>query len=518
MGLMFYQQSNFKIKIGTSMKKLTYLLISSLLFSAFIHAEVSGYIINNVQLVDGSGAEPKLASVIITNDKIQHIAWGETKLPNPNNYKTIEGENRVLTPGFIDLHAHGNPLTHGQFANFIAMGVTSISLGQDGFSRYIEDFEGWRGQVADSGVGVNLIPFIGHGSLRVIAGIGQNPEPTAVQLNNMLDVLDKLLPHTFGMTTGLEYNPALFAKTDELLALAKKVGEHNRVIMSHLRNEDDDQLFKSIDELMQQSEFARVHISHLKSVYGKGAFRAQEIIKHINQYKMTADLYPYNASYTGIALLFPKWAKTQEQVNKLNRTQIQALLEHLKNRVLSRNGPEATLLGSGKFAGLTLKQVADKLNKPFESVLLEDIGPHGASAAYFIMDNELQQHLIRAPWLSFSSDGSPTMFHPRGYGSFAKVIDEYVNKLGLLSLPQAINKMTGQAANILRLDKRGLIKEGHYADLLLFDPKQVKAMASYENPHQLSQGFEFVWVNGQLIKQGSDIKGLAGKVLSPKAN
>ncbi len=497
------------------MKMVTVVFFISLLFSLNGWANVNGYIINNVQIIDGTGAEPKLGSVIIEKERIKTIAWSKSALPEQAGYVSINGTNKVLTPGFIDLHAHGDPLTHGQFSNFIAMGVTSISLGQDGFSNYINDYLSWQTKVSSDGIGVNIIPFVGHGSLRSLAGIGQNPEPTEQQLAWMLSKLDSLLPYVFGLTTGLEYTPALFAKPSELNRLAQKVGEHERMIMSHMRNEDDDQLFDSIDELAMQGKYAKVHISHLKSVYGKGATRAKEIIDYISQYDMTADMYPYTASYTGIALLFPKWAKTQELVDALSAEQRESLLVYLKKRVEGRNGPEATLLGSGSYSGLTLKQVSAMLNKPFERVLLEDIGPQGASAAYFIMDEELQQQLLSASWLGISSDGSPTMFHPRGHGSFAKIISEYVNQLRLLSLPQAIHKMTGLPASILALKKRGIIAEGNYADLLLFDPNAVEATASYDNPHQLALGFNHVWVNGKRVKHNHVIKGKAGKVLAP---
>lgn len=478
-------------------------------------ADNSGYIINDVQLIDGTGEQAKLASVIVKGKKIEHIAWGKKHLPSQNNLLSINGKGRVLAPGFIDLHSHGNPLTHGQFDNFIAMGVTSISLGQDGFSGFISDFEQWRQKLKLKGTGVNIIPFIGHGSLRVMAGTGQKSIPSERELVWMANKLNQLLPHTFGMSTGLEYNPALFAKSEELITLAKVVGGNKRIIMSHLRNEDDDKLFDAIDELAEQGKYAKVHISHLKSVYGKGAQRAKEIIDYIGQYEMTADMYPYTASYTGIALLFPKWAKTQQQINQITPSQRQALLEHLNRRVLGRNGPEATLLGSGEYAGLTLKQVADKLHKPFAQVLLDDIGPQGASAAYFIMDEQLQRGLLAAPWLAISSDGSPTMFHPRGYGSFAKAIAEYVNRLDILSLPNAIHKMSGLPAAIIGLENRGVVKVGAYADLVLFDPKNVQANATFSQPHQLAKGIDLVWVNGEIVKDGEQISGKPGELLSP---
>ena len=173
------------------------------------------------------------------------------------------------------------------------------------------------------------------------------------------------------------------------------------------------------------------------------------------------------------------------------------LQEFLRNKITQRNGPEATLIGSGKFAGKNLKEISEELKKSFENVLIEDIGPYGASGAYFIMDETLQKTLVQSNLVNICSDGSPTMRHPRGYGSFAKVIETYVNQDELFSLEQAIHKMTGLAAKTMGLQSRGLIQEGFKADLLLFDPLKVKATATFENPHQLAEGFDEVWVNGK---------------------
>ena len=177
-----------------------------------------------------------------------------------------------------------------------------------------------------------------------------------------------------------------------------------------------------------------------------------------------------------------------------------------------RNGPEATLFGTAPWAGMTLAEVAEQLDKPFEDVLIEDIGPRGASAAYFVMNENVMQRFLQDPYIMVSSDGSPTMRHPRGYGSFAKIIHNYVVEEELMTLEEAFHKMSGQSAQLLGLSDpekvdtpRGMIKEGFAADLVIFDPQNVRDVADFENPHQLAEGFDWVLVNGVSVIENGEI-------------
>jgi len=406
--------------------------------------------------------------------------------------------------------------------NFLAMGVTTITLGQDGSSPDVQPLSDWLAEVAAKGIGTNLAMFVGHGTLRDQSGIGlaQDPEPEDMQ--RMLTMLDEALGYTFGLSTGLEYNPGLNAKTAELRALASVVGESDRVIMSHMRNEDDDQLEASIAELLEQGEDARVHIAHLKSVYGAGADRAQEILAILDGARaegieITADMYPYSASYTGIGIVFPVWAKTAEQFELAKRERREELRDYLRERVNRRNGPEATLLGTDPWTGKTLADLAHEMEMPFEDVLIDVIGPQGASGAYFVMNDELQARLVQDPLVGVCSDGSPTGFHPRGHGTFAKIIETYVMDRGVLSLPEAVKKMTSFAAGILGISDRGVVREGMLADLIIFDPATVRATATYPDPLQLADGFDIVIVNGKVARENGRLAGeLFGRVLEPR--
>lgn len=488
------------------------------------YPEIDLLIING-KVLDGLGNEASFADLVIVEDKIVFIgksAFTQSALAQRVKI-VIDAKQRIVSPGFIDLHAHGSPLKTPEFENFLAMGVTTISLGQDGDSPMVIDLNNWLTQIEDNGISVNLAMFVGHGTLRTLTGINRAVQPEAEDLQRMLNLLDKTLKYTFGMSTGLEYNPGLHAQADEMNALAKVVGRNKRLIMSHLRSEDDDQLEASIQELLEQGQYSKVHVSHLKSVYGKGADRAEEILKFLNNARnaginVTADIYPYNASYAGVSLLFPVWAKTTEQFDIAKIERKTELETFLRNKIIKRNGPEATLLGTPPYTGKTLAEISQELEIPFEQVLMK-IGPKGAAGAYFIMDDELQSRLIADPFLAISSDGRLEGYHPRGHGAFAKIIQEYVNERHVLSLPSAIKKMTSQSANILGISDRGVLQVGKKADVIIFDPINVKAKATYPQPHQLAEGFDVVIVNGEIARRdGKMTNKLWGKVLKPDTN
>lgn len=482
-------------------------------------------LIENGMVLDGLGNEAIAADVAIVGDRIVFV--GEANFSDDDFAnrvaKRIDATGKTVTPGFIDMHSHGDPLETPAMENFLAMGVTTISLGQDGSSPEVVPLSDWLAEVSAKGIGTNLVMFVGHGTLRNQAGIGrsESPEPDAMQ--QMLDSLDQSLAYTFGLSTGLEYNPGLNASTKELRALAKVVGQNERMIMSHMRNEDDDQLENSIAELLEQGEDARVHISHLKSVFGKGSARADEILAILaearaNGIEITADTYPYSASYTGIGIIFPVWAKTREQFDVAKTERREELAEYLRNRVNRRNGPEATLLATDPYTGKTLADLAHEMELPFEDILIDVIGPDGASGTYFVMNDDLQVRFFADPHVGVCSDGSPTGFHPRGHGTFAKIIEKYVMQDRVLTLSETIAKLTSFPAELLRIPDRGVIRENMIADLLIFDPRNVHDNATYPDPLQLADGFDVVIVNGKIAREdGRQSADLFGRVLQPNA-
>lgn len=481
-------------------------------------------LIENGSVFDGYGNAPVRANVVIVGDRIVFV--GETNFSADDLARRVvnrvDAYDRAVTPGFIDLHAHGDPLETPQLENFLAMGVTTIVLGQDGDSPDVLPLSDWMAEVESKGIGTNLAMFVGHGTLRDQAGIANSADPDAEQTARMLTILDDTLKYTFGMSSGLEYNPGLNASTSELRELARIVGANDRMIMSHMRNEDDEALEASIAELLEQGEDARVHISHLKSVYGKGAGRAEEILAMLaaareSGISITADVYPYTASYTGIDIVFPVWAKTQQEFETAKVERRDELAEYLRNRVNRRNGPESTLLGTDPYTGKTLADVAHEMEMSFEDVLIDVIGPQGVSGAYFVMNDDLQSRLLQDPNIGVCSDGSPTGFHPRGHGTFAKIIEEYVMEENLLGPAEAVSKLTAFPANILGISDRGAIRQNMKADVLVFDMAKVHANATYPDPLQLSEGFEVVIVNGRIARQNGRLdRNLHGRVLRPE--
>ncbi|HSJ69288.1 MAG TPA: amidohydrolase family protein [Anditalea sp.] len=473
--------------------------------------------IKNAQIIDGSGERAYPANVLIKGDEIIKIEKDLNRKFEAS--RTIDADGKVLAPGFIDTHTHGDPLQTPEFPNFLSMGVTTIFMGQDGSSPKTTDLAAWMQEVDAAEPGVNVAMFAGHGTLRMLSGIEYDKKPSEEGFQKLDQlVADAMKAGAFGITTGLEYNPGYLADRNELARVAKVVGEHDGIMMSHMRNEDDDAIEESLDEFLSLAEHSPVHVSHIKVVYAKGEQRAHEILGILDQkrqsgHTVTADLYPYEASYTSISILFPEWSKPPADYNEVVATRGDELLNYLRNRVNLRNGPEATLLGTGVYKGKTLKQVAEEKGKAFERVLMEDIGPAGTSAAYFVMDERVMKEFMKDPYVNICSDGSLTGNHPRGHGTFAKIIESYVVNEPVLKLEEAIHKMTGLAAKNVKLQNRGLIKEGYKADLVLFEPSEVKATATYENPGQLAKGFDLVIVNGKIAKEGEEFKNRAGKIL-----
>ena len=478
-------------------------------------------------IVDGTGEGSFSGDVLIQKGIIAKV--GEVNRDDLKGIQIIDAKKRVVSPGFIDMHSHGDPLQTPEFRNFLAMGITTISLGQDGGSVRTKDVSGWMNKVDSVGINPNIVHLQGHGTLRSLVKAPLEPSLEASYLSEMQQLMENAMrAGSFGMTTGLEYEPGRFADMNELAAVAKPVAENGGLIKSHMRNEDAGKVIESIQELLEQGKRsgAPVHISHLKIVYGNDPDQAEEILTMMeNEQKkgsmITADIYPYEASYTGIGIVFPTWAKAPNDFDEVVKNRRNELKEYLRNKVKQRNGPEATLFGTDPWTGMTLAEVADSLNKPFEDVLIDDIGPRGAGAAYFVMNENVMRRFLQNPHVMISTDGSPTMQHPRSYGSFAKVIRKFVMEEKLLSLEEAIHKMSGLSAKTLGLSDaskvdvpRGLIRKGFAADILIFDPQNIRDKATYENPHQLAEGLDWVVVNGvPVIEDGKFTENQPGKVI-----
>lgn len=473
-------------------------------------------LIINAVIIEGTGDLSYEGSILVQDGII--VATGKVNVDPDRVRNIIDAAGRVVSPGFIDTHSHGNALETRRFDNFLSMGATTITLGQDGSSPGGRNVDSWMNEINAGGTGTNIVHLMGHNTLRREVEAPRQPELDDSYMVSMREILRASLEAgSFGMSTGLEYDHGTFADMNELVALAKEVAEVDGIIISHMRNEDDDKIEESVTELLNQGRGsgARVQASHIKIVFGNDPQQAESVLQLMNSAReeglqVTVDVYPYTASYTGIGIVFPDWALPPNDFDDVVTNRRDDLAEYLRNRVNMRNGPEATLFGTEPWAGMTLADVAEQLNKPFEDVLIDDIGPRGAGAAYFVMNEDVMRRFLIDPYVMVSSDGSPTMRHPRGYGSFAKIIRQYVNEEGLLSLEEAVYKMSGLPANTLGLSNpehmeipRGLIREGFAADLLIFDPTQVRDTATFEEPHTYAEGFDWVFVNGvSVIEEG----------------
>ena len=499
------------------------LLAILLLVSLYSCAPNDSYdqLITGGVIVDGSGDEVYNADILIRNGKISYI--GEMNTDTIDVDQRFDANGYHLTPGFIDAHAHGDPLENPEFENFLAMGVTTILLGQDGGGPDIEGLDEHMSAVEGIQPHVNVAYLAGHNTIRRESGLGHD-DPDDTDLDALAELVSQSMETgTFGISLGLEYDYGGQAEMPELIRIAEPVAGYDGIIMSHMRSEDYDKIEDSIEELIGQGKEsgARVHASHLKIVLGNDPDQAHEILEMMDHARnegvdISADVYPYNASFTGIGLLFPDWASPPNDYEEVVEERRGELEEYLRDRVNTRNGPEATLFGTGDYSGKTLAEVAEEEGRPFEEILI-DLGPGGASAAYFVMDEDVMEIFIADPHSVISSDGSPTMRHPRGYGAFAKVLNEYTSDDKLLDLVEAVHKMSGQTASIIGLDdpekvevKRGYLREGYAADILMFNPDEVKDRADFEHPHELAEGMQMIWVNGQPAWEVDSLSGSDG--------
>lgn len=480
---------------------------------------------HEVMLVEGTGAPPRLADVLVTGDRIVRIT-SPTERMRVAGAQVIAGEGRVLAPGFIDTHTHGDPLKES-YDGFLAMGVTTITLGVDGGGPRIKgdlDLHGWMRAADRAPLDINVGTLASHGTLRRAAKIPDSvrrPDPAAMaRLEAQLDA--ELRAGAFGLSFGLEYVPGIYSEAAELAALGRVVARHGGVAMSHMRSENDGEIEASIDELIASAGPARPHISHLKVVFGKGEARARALLGFLAAKRragidLTADAYPYTAGYTGIAILFPQWALPPTDYASVLATRGQELRDYLEKRMIRRGGPEKLLLGTGRHAGKTVAQAAQEAGLAFPDFLVK-LGPDGGSGAHFTMDQALQDVLLLDPLVAISTDGGPTMRHPRSTGTYAKWIEDYVVKGKRLPIEEAVRKATSLPARILRIPDRGSIRPGGKADLILFDPAKVRARSTYLDAFARAEGFDLVMVNGRPAFENGQRIGRHGRLLRATPN
>lgn len=491
------------------------------------------YVIKGVTVFDGSGKDPVVCDVAIASDTIAFV--GKLKYKYTAD-KTIKGKKLYLSPGFIDPHTHYYSLLTNEKDSVIRMlpralmqGVTSVFVGSDGSSPMPTSVA--QKKIERLGVGPNVAFFVGHSSVRSLVLGPDDVQPTPAQLKKMENMVETSMKRgAFGISTGLFYTPANYAKIDEVIALSKVAAKYGGVYDTHQRDEGAQSIgvVASTKEVLDIGYKANipVHFSHIK-VDGPLAWpKLDSVINLIedaqkNGLKVTANQYTFPASGTSlIAAVIPAWARDggTKALRERYKDSIlrDSILKQIKELIAIRTGDASKLYlylkSNPKINAKHLQQVADEMGvSPEEAVIrvTEKSAPYVIS---FSMREEDIEKLMKKPWVMTGSDGGST--HPRGHSNFSRLIDEYVFKRHVISLSNAIYRSSHLTAQTFNIKKRGLIKEGYYADLFLFNPKEYKSNNSFENPHVLSSGIRYLWVNGKLaIDDEVLINSVPGKAL-----
>lgn len=478
-------------------------------------------LITNAQIADGSGKPLEKGSIAVKGGKI--VAVGQI---DGTADQTIDAGGKVAAPGFIDVHTHSEDICQIPAAeNFLRMGVTTIITGNCGHSR--TDVAKFFQEIEDAKVSINVATLIGHNSVRK-QGMGgifiRAPDET--QLTMMKTIVDQAMQDgAVGLSTGLIYVPGSFAKTDEIIALAKVAAAHDGIYVSHMRHETV-RIFDALDEFMRvvRESGCRGEVSHLKLSGPTAWGKANEVIAVLDKaraegLKITHDQYAYTASSTGLRQLIPDSALEGTREDYLARiadpkqkADILAQMAGIRERqgrkdygyaVIARFKADPALNGKTIPEAARIVRGADTLDDQIELIL--DIEARGGAGAIFHgMDENDLQVFMKHPLTMIASDGGPRRLgedvpHPRSYGDNARVLGRYVRELKLLTLEEAVRRMTSLPARTFHLKDRGMLKAGAFADIVIFDPAKVNDPSTFNDPHHYAEGFSDVIVNGGVV-------------------
>lgn len=508
-------------------------------------------IITNATIIDGTDSKGRVGNIAIDHGKIAEISYGENKLEGD---EIIDASGLVLSPGFIDIHTHSDEywlvdplseikLQQGVTTEVIGNCGTSISplsISQENVdcpiaSNFIqENFpektifsqQDQKALANKLGLANNIVGLVGHGSLRVAVMGYSDATPTAKQMQEMKDLLSEAMDQgAIGMSTGLIYSPGIFSSEDEVIELAKVVAKKGGFYASHIRNEAEGVL-EAIEEVLNIGRQADVpvHISHLKVTGHRNWQMTNEVIEKLNSaiaegIDLSCDVYPYFCSATSLTALIPPWAIAGGMEDLIPRLQDKTLRSKIIHDIkygipgwedmYHNAGWDKITISQFDFAdketieGRTIQQIADAKNiDPFEMMLdLVETGGDYVKIISETMHEDSVAQFIKLPYAMIGSDGafSTGKPHPRLYGTFPRVIRRFVRELGILSLEEAIHKMTKLPANRLGLNKSGIIEVGANADLVLFDPKSISDLATFDEPKQFAVGIKRVIVSGRTI-------------------
>nr|WP_288935957.1 D-aminoacylase [uncultured Allomuricauda sp.] len=496
-------------------------------------------LILNGNVYDGKGGDPIVTDIAIKDSII--VALGE--FDNAKANKIIDASGLAVSPGFIDMHTHIEPIMElNSCESHVRQGVTTSLGGPDGSSPY--PLKPYMDSLQNKGVGMNVAYLIGHNTIRRnIMGL-ENRAPTAEELQAMEAEVDSAMKDgAFGISTGLKYLPGAFSKVDEVISLSKVASNYGGIYTSHLREEGLG-LFDAVAEAIQISEQADIPVvlTHHKAIgkpmWGKSA-RTLAMVDSARAkgLDIKMDQYPYAASYTGISVLIPSWARAGGQEAFEERVADPVLRDSIKNGIVfnilnDRGGSDLDRVQFAKvewqpeLEGKTLKYWCEQndlepsVENGADMVIKAQLNG-GASCVFHAMAEEDVERIMKHPFTMIGSDGrlvEPGMGHPhpRWYGTFPRVLGRYVREKNTLELSEAIRKMTYLPAQTLNLSDRGLIKEGLRADITIFNPETVIDKATFEKPHQYSEGIEFVIVNGGLAVENGEFKDIKSGIVLRK--
>jgi N-acyl-D-amino-acid deacylase len=490
-------------------------------------------------VVDGSGALGFRADVAISGDRIALVS--PTPLPRTRARRVIDATNRVVAPGFIDLHAHLDPLPQlpeGESA--LRQGVTTAVGGPDGsspwpLSAYLAERERQR-------IGINVAFLVGHNTIRrEVMGMARR-DPTPAELGRMRGMVARGMGEgAWGLSTGLKYLPGAWSKTDEVITLARAAADSGGMYTSHLREEGLG-LLESVAEAIEIGRRAqiRVVLTHHKAVGTPMWGKSSVTLAMVDSARRAGldvwiDQYPYTATHTGISVLIPEWAFDGGDTAFARRARDPALRDSIEKGIVfnilnDRGGGDLRRVQFSRVSwqreleGKTLHDWAvmrglQATPETGADLVIEAELKGGANAIYHVLDEGDVRRIMRHPPTMIASDGRLSRPgdghpHPRAYGTFPRVLGRYVREEKVLTLEQAVHKMTGMPATTLGLRDRGAVRSGAYADVVVFDAARVADRATFDAPHQYPIGIEFVLVNGVVAVDGERFNGARnGRVL-----
>jgi N-acyl-D-amino-acid deacylase len=478
-------------------------------------------IIRNGKIMDGTGNSWYYGDVAVKDGRIVKIG----KLLKLTAVREIDAKGMFVSPGFIDVHTHieGDEILNPTADNFIYDGVTTVVTGNCGLSmvnlgKYFTMLDSLK-------LSVNSASLIGHNDVRKAVMGTAKREPTNEELNTMKGIVEQAMKDgAVGFSTGLIYIPGTYSKTSEVVELAKVAAAYNGVYASHIRDEADSVTY-AISEALQVGREASisVEVSHFKVSGQQNWGRSTETLKMVTDAReqgldVTIDQYPYTASSTSLSTLLPDWVLSDGQdsiVARLKRPEVRKqvkdhLIKSLNRRKLLHFdfAMVAFFKTDTSFNGKSIEKInlmKGRMNTAFyeAETVVEMMEQGGAGMVFHGMSEEDVKNIMKYPFNLFASDASIRIFnkgvpHPRGYGSNARVLAKYVRDEKVISLEEAIRRMTSLPAQKFAFKDRGLLKEGFAADILVFNNAEVQDLSTFENPHQYSKGFKYVLVNGIL--------------------